>query len=167
MARVTHRGATLDGGGLTVWPEEGRALRTEWDNPADGVLLKVSEVAELQEPIVVLMRRARGSDDNRRARGVMDRVMPLGSGKKQGKLEEEGLFWPVLPDPVDVLALPLRGGRSVADVLNEWGDAGRHVFFVYCLFCQNIRQVTLRTLLRSLYLVLSAHCFCAGCLRPR
>ena len=129
MARVTHRGATLDGGGLTVWPEEGRVLRTERDNPADGVLLKVSEVAELQEPIVVLMRRARGSDDNRRARGVMDRVVPLGSGKKQGKLEEEGLFWPVLPDPVDVLALPLRGGRSVADVLNEWGDAGRHVFF--------------------------------------
>ena len=56
LARLTHRGATLDQGALTMWPREGQVLRNEWDNPADGVLLKVSEVAELQEPIIVLLR---------------------------------------------------------------------------------------------------------------
>ena len=68
LARLTHRGATFDQGGLTMWPREGQVLRNELGNPADGVLLRVSEVPELQEPIIVLLRGAFGSDSNRRAR---------------------------------------------------------------------------------------------------
>ena len=79
---LTQRGATLDQGGLTMWPREGQVLRNEWDNLADGVLLKVSEVAELQEPIMVLLRVAFGSDLNRRAPGLMQRTMPLSSSRK-------------------------------------------------------------------------------------
>ena len=129
LAKVTHRGATLDGGVMTVWPREGIVLRNEWEQPGDGILLKVSEVAELQEPIVIMSRRLRGDRAATTQIPGQSTGVSAGAIGGFGRLADEVLFWPVLPE--NVLTLPVRRGQTVGAVLQTWGETGRRqsVFF--------------------------------------
>ena len=114
LAKVTHRGAVLDQGSLTVWPKEGSVLLGEWARPVDGCLLKVTEVAELREPIEISLRR---QIHKKKTDEFYHVAMVHGS-----KIEEEALFFPVLPP--NVSGLQFSSGQTVGDILRQWGAAG-------------------------------------------